>query len=45
MKYLPDLIALCGLGLIVTGVWWIYPPAALIAGGAGLVYAGWRISE
>jgi hypothetical protein len=39
-KLLAALACALGLGLIVTGLALIYPPAAFIAGGAGLLAAG-----
>ena len=33
---LRDVLALVGMGLVAVGLWWIYPPAALIAGGVSL---------
>ncbi len=40
MSHLFDLSALVGLGLVVLGLWWIYPPLALIvSGGACLSLA------
>jgi len=39
------LIALAGAGLILGGLWWISPPVALIAGGAGALRLAWVISE
>lgn len=31
------LLQLAGAGLVVAGVWWIYPPAALVVAGFVLV--------
>jgi hypothetical protein len=31
----------CGAAAIITGIWWIYPPAAMIAGGAAVIFAGY----
>jgi hypothetical protein len=28
-----DLLGLCGFAALVCGLWWIYPPSALIVGG------------
>jgi len=39
-KRLADALILTGLGLAVAGVALVYPPAALILGGAGLVAFG-----
>jgi hypothetical protein len=39
-KRLADLLILTGLGLAVAGIALVYPPAALIAGGAGLAAFG-----
>lgn len=37
-----DLLAATGFALMLTGLWWIYPPAALIVGGGGsLTLACW----
>lgn len=37
-----DIIALGGLALLATGLWWVYPPLALIVVGAGaLVFGLW----
>lgn len=30
-------LALLGVLVLLTGVWWIYPPVALILGGAAIV--------
>jgi hypothetical protein len=37
-KYLPDLLLVAGVATLATGLWWIYPPAALIA--LGVIAAG-----
>jgi len=37
MPDLHDILALLGLLLIGAGVWWVYPPAALILVGAILL--------
>jgi len=29
------LVALVGAVLVLSGLWWVYPPSALIAGGIG----------
>ena len=29
------LVALVGAALFLAGLWWVYPPSALIAGGIG----------
>jgi hypothetical protein len=39
-KFLAALACALGLGLIVTGLALIYPPAAFIVGGGGLLAAG-----
>jgi hypothetical protein len=39
-KRLADLCILAGLALVVVGILLIYPPAALIVGGAGLAAFG-----
>jgi hypothetical protein len=39
-KRLADLLILTGLGLVVTGIALIFPPAAFIAGGIGLAAFG-----
>jgi hypothetical protein len=31
-----DLLGLSGLGMTAGGVWWVYPPAALIVAGLAL---------
>lgn len=35
-----DLAVLAGAACALVGLWWIFPPAALIVGGVGLVVAG-----
>ena len=41
-----DLLALLGVLLLTAGVWWIYPPAALIALGAKLlIFSLWGASK
>lgn len=40
MKYLPDVLALMGAGAILYGVHGIYPPAAWILAGAGVLAIG-----
>ena len=42
MSYLWDVLAVAGAALLLGGVWLVYPPAALIIGGAGLVAVAWR---
>lgn len=37
-----DLLTLVGLGMVCAGLWWLYPPAALIICGAVLMAAGMR---
>ena len=37
---LPDVVALAGLLTAAAGVWMIYPPAALIVLGVGLMVGG-----
>ena len=39
-----DVIALVGLLLLVSGVFWIYPPAALIIAGAFLIWYSYVLS-
>lgn len=44
-KFLDQLLILAGVALVTTGLWWIYPPIALVVlgmifAGAGL-YANW----
>jgi hypothetical protein len=39
---LNDIFVLAGLGILGWGVWWVYPPAAVILLGAGLVWWGFR---
>jgi len=41
-SYLWDAGALSGLGAVGAGLWWVYPPACLIAvGGVLLVFCVW----
>lgn len=40
MKYLPDVLGLLGSGAILHGVHGIYPPAAWILAGAGVLAIG-----
>lgn len=42
MTYFWLLLALCGLGLVVAGVWLFWPPLALVLAGLGLVAAAIR---
>ena len=44
MRYLPDLLIVAGAALIVSGLWIIYQPAALITTDAALMYAGYMLS-
>jgi hypothetical protein len=44
-KRLSDLLILAGLALAVAGIALIYPPAALIVGGAGLAAFGLFVIE
>lgn len=37
---LNDALYLAGLGLVGTGLWWVFPPAALVTCGAVLVVLG-----
>lgn len=41
MKLFLDVLAVFGAGCTLTGLWWIYPPLAMIAGGLVLVYVSW----
>lgn len=45
MRHLPDVFAIIGGSLIVTGVALIYVPAAFILAGTALVYVGYRTQE
>lgn len=36
-----DVLLVTGTALVVSGLWWIYPPAALIVGGMGLAGFAW----
>lgn len=40
MPDLHDILALIGVALLGAGVWWIYPPAALILVGALMIVVG-----
>jgi len=43
MVNLEDIGLLVCAGAVVTGLWWIYPPAALILPGASfIIWAAWR---
>lgn len=44
MRHIGDALLLTGAALVVIGVWWIWPPAALIVGGVALAALGWRAS-
>ena len=35
-----DVMVLLGLGLLAGGLWWIYPPLALVVPGALVLIAG-----
>lgn len=37
-----DVLTLVGLGMVSAGLWWVYPPSALIGCGALLLAAGLR---
>lgn len=37
---LHDTLTLAGAALLCAGIWWVYPPAALILAGAALVAVG-----
>jgi hypothetical protein len=39
LPYLPDVLLAIGVACVISGVWWIYPPAGLILLGAALVAA------
>jgi hypothetical protein len=38
-----DCCLLIGAGLALAGLWWIYPPAALLVGGLSLLALGARL--
>jgi len=40
-----DVAGVAGVGLIIAGVWRIYPPAGLIVAGVFLVAASWLIAR
>lgn len=40
-----DLLAGTGIVSILIGLWWIYPPLALIAGGLVAIWIGWSSIE
>lgn len=40
-----DGLLLAGAGCIVGGVWWIYPPIALILAGAVMLLAGIMVGD
>ncbi len=35
-----DILVAAGIGLLITGIWQIYRPAAFIAGGLGFIWFG-----
>jgi hypothetical protein len=37
-----DVLTVVGLGMVSAGLWWVYPPVALIVCGALLMAAGMR---
>lgn len=39
-----DLLVLSGVGLVVAGLWLIYPPVAMIAAGVILAVIGTRVA-
>jgi len=39
---LADLVAVVSAGLVAVGLWWVYPPACLIAAGAGGLFGCYR---
>ncbi len=48
MKWQPpleDALAVIGLALLTGGLWWIFPPAALIVVGVLLIGAAWWMSN
>ena len=40
-----DILTLVGMVMIFAGLWWVYPPAALVVIGAVLFLAGTRPPE
>lgn len=36
-----EILFCAGSGILLTGLWWERPSAALIVGGVGLVFLGW----
>lgn len=45
MKYLADVLTLLGSGAILHGVYGIYPPAAWILAGGGVLAIGLRFAQ
>jgi len=45
MKILLELAFILGVGFVLAGLWWIYPPFAFIAGGGSLVWGCRRIIQ
>ena len=45
MRFIPDTLIAAGLGIVCAGVAAIYPPAAMIFGGAVIVAIGWHLSK
>lgn len=37
-----DVLTICGLSMVFAGLWWMYPPSALIVVGTILFWAGTR---
>ena len=43
LNRLSDLLFFVGVILVAVGCWMIYPPFAFLAGGAGLLFAAYRL--
>lgn len=39
-----DFLILAGLVVVGAGLWWIYPPAALVFGGVALIVLGMSLA-
>lgn len=44
-RHVPDILCWAGLAAFAVGLWLVWPPLALLGGGAGLVLLGVALRE